>query len=30
MLLAVKGLGKSVPRRRLLFRTLDLDVAPAN
>ena len=28
MLLAVKGLGKSVPGPRLLFRTLDLDVAP--
>ena len=28
MLLAVKGLGKSVPGPRLLFRMLDLDVAP--
>ena len=28
MLLAVKGLGKSVPGPRLLFRSLDLDVAP--
>ncbi|MEG3154934.1 ABC transporter ATP-binding protein [Sphingomonas sp. RB1R13] len=28
MLLAVKDLGKSVPGPRLLFRTLDLDVAP--
>ena len=28
MLLAVKGLGKSVPGPRLLFRRLDLDVAP--